>query len=399
MESVNVLQKPDQLIDQQTKKQNSRKINQRLIPRVMVGPPKHPITKWLMAINKKYDVNKDFRFKLTRSKGGPAPIGDGRYVNIPPRKRNIRSERELAIKVCRELFITYLNVFPFDDHVPFEVELSSWALARYGNMLREYEQGYDAQGVYRHGRISCDIFYGALKDLALAGYIAPLTSRVEEGERKGYFKPTRIYLTRLFFESMGLDIKEVRDKQKAYKKRLLETRKWEDECRKQANRLAKRLKRANLDDMKTHERDRLLAQIERCRRTVSTPVAELERFRSKIRYANKRDIENGNGTSEPRSVEQLMIKATVFDPLTEKEKLLQSELQTLRAACYQLIEDRQIHPPAQQVLDLQAEEMAEAEMPGAVSKCEKLQWDIAKHYHLLALYDDWNMSPSPPTKR
>lgn len=370
----------------------NRKKNKPLKPQFLARKPRQPVLNWIFECDKKYDIKKDAHFMRCRRKGGKAPIGNGRYTNIPPRVRQIRIERERAIEVVRQLMIAFLNVFPWEgDEAPFEVEISVWELARFGNMLRRYDENYDASGAYRHGRVAADICYGAIKDLVLAGYVVPVTSRVEEGERKGEYKPVRLFLTRDFFESMGVDFDDLRKKQAAYRDKLKAQGKWEKECRKQALRLARRLERANLEQMTIKERERVLIQIERCRRHCTNNVIDLERQRSKLKDQNRKDRKNGISDSEPEGMAELLDKSLCFDPDIEKNRAYQREVNTLSRQIQDVINNKAIPMPEVSRMEREAE-IAVQELTDLIfDSADRAHRDYEYNHTLLDLLRMWTL--------
>lgn len=375
--------------------------NKPLQPKFLAKIPIHPIVRWLDACNEKYDIRKDVHFMECRKKGGAAPIGDGRYTNVKGKVRNIRIEREKAIYVLRRLILAFLNVFPFEgDSAPFEVEISVWQLAEYGNMLRRYDKNYDQGGIYRHGRVAADICYAAIKELALAGYVIPITSRVEEGEKKGHYKPARLFLTREFFESMGVSYVELRKKQAAYRNKLKEKGTWDKECHKQAVRLAKRLKRANLTQMSIAERDQLLEQIERCRRHVSHNVIELEKYRNKIKQENKKAHKHGERKEMPEGLSGLCDKIKIFDADELHVREMKREAARLQKYVQETIAAKAIDYPSQMKLESLAKEEVQELSALIVDKADRVCYDIEYYRVLLDLVKNWAASRSskePPS--
>lgn len=369
-----------------------RKKNPHLEPKFLATEPlRNPLVRWFSNALDKYDVKRDRHFMQCRKKGGGVPIGDGRYTYVPPRCRNIRKEREKALFVIRKICCSFVNTFPFEDsHAPLEVEISVKQMAKFGNMYREYAPDYNGTGVYRHGREAMDIAYNAIKDLVLAGYAIPLTSHVEEGEKKGHYKPVRLFLTRDFFESMGVSFDELRRRQAKYRDKLKEEGKWDKECHKQAMKLAKRLKKADLTQMTITERERLIAQIDRCRRYCKNNVLPLEEVRSKITRQNTKARKAGEVRRDPAGVLDLMDKLSVFDPDMEKRLLRQKKIKSLVTQIRLTIEEKNILPGEVKRLEKLAEEEVAILTETAFDQESKELRDLEQHAVLLELVKNWS---------
>lgn len=378
----------------------SRTKNKPLTPAFLAKPPTgHPHVRWCINSAEKYDIKLDRHFLKCRKKGGAVPIGDGRFTYIQPRFRNIRRERELALYVIRKLCCSYVNFFPFEDkHVPLEVEISVKQMAKLGNMHREYDADYNGSGTYRHGREAMDIAYNAIKDLVLAGYAIPLTSHVEEGEKKGHYKPVRLFLTRDFFESMGVDFDELKRRQAKHREDLKEKGTWQKECRKQAIRLAKRLKKADLTQMTIPERERLLAQIERCRRYCTSNVLPLEQVRNKIKRQNMKSRKAGESSKDPESLGILLDKIAVFDPDMERSRSNQREIDSLTNEINLVIEKKAIpHPEIMKLERLAEEEVADLTEAICDTESRELR-ELEYRTVLLGLVSSWTMPRREPPK-
>lgn len=369
-----------------------RKKNPHLEPKFLATEPlRNPLVRWFSNALDKYDVKRDRHFMQCRKNGGGVPIGDGRYTYVPPRCRNIRKEREKALFVIRKICCSFVNTFPFeDDHVPLEVEISVKQMAKLGNMYREYGPDYNGTGIYRHGREAMDIAYNAIKDLVLAGYAIPLTSHVEEGEKKGHYKPVRLFLTRDFFESMGVSFDELRRRQAKYRDKLKEEGKWDKECHKQAMKLAKRLKKADLTQMTITERERLIAQIDRCRRYCKNNVLPLEEVRSKITRQNTKARKAGEVRRDPAGVLDLIDKLSVFDPDMEKRRLRQKKIKSLVTQIRLTIEEKNILPGEVKRLEKLAEEEVAILTETAFDQESKELRDLEQHAVLLELVKNWS---------
>lgn len=381
-----------------------RKKNPHLEPKFLATEPlRNPLVRWFSNALDKYDVKRDRHFMQCRKKGGGVPIGDGRYTYVQPRCRNIRKEREKALFVIRKICCSFVNTFPFeDDHVPLEVEISVKQMAKLGNMYREYGPDYNGTGIYRHGREAMDIAYNAIKDLVLAGYAIPLTSHVEEGEKKGHYKPVRLFLTRDFFESMGVSFDELRRRQAKYRDKLKEEGKWDKECHKQAMKLAKRLKKADLTQMTITERERLIAQIDRCKRYCKNNVLPLEEARNKIKRQNTKARKAGEVSQDPEGLSGLLDKIALFDPDMEKRRSNQREIASLSREINWVIEKKAI--PQTEVMRL--ERIAEEEVSDLTDvafdvESQELR-DLEYKTALLGLVRSWTMPKyerpkAPPT--
>ncbi len=166
-----------------------------------------------------FDWHKCPPMAALRANGGKVLIkynkeGEKVFRFLPARRKSIRTERE---ETLRFLTLAIMNNVEYSYGATYlhECMLSIQELAQAIGQLHKYEKDYTKDGKYRHGRVSYDPVLGAIDDLEAAGLI--LVVREFDHDSKQY-KASRIFLTPLMFQSLGMTGKDTKKLMDAHKK-------------------------------------------------------------------------------------------------------------------------------------------------------------------------------------
>lgn len=133
------------------------------------------------------------------------PDGSKRYRKIEPRRTSIRKEREYTLNALLRAIINNTDYNLSARHL-FECTLSIEQLAKEVGQFYQYAPNYSGNDTYRHGRNSCDPVRGAIDDLEACKLVFVIREFCVEAKT---YKASRLFLTPLFFQSLGVTGKEM----------------------------------------------------------------------------------------------------------------------------------------------------------------------------------------------